>query len=314
VSASLAPLLAFLLLHFLTGLLVPLYAGAAPPLFALSKGAAAWLDRRLNRRNRKKRVLALRGAVVALLFVTATSGLGRLTDSAVAQPQPYSWIVQIAALFLCAGLMQPLNILREIARDLKAKRAAGTLLRPHIALPEKADSHTVARRAVEWSALTLDIWFMGPLFWFALGGVRGAVLYTVIAGLCAAVAPEDENHKFFGLTARWIGAVLNLIPSALAALLIAFAATFVSKASPARALIHAFKSRIGAWPVGAMAGALGVTLSGPPHGWIGPKDSSARLTPGDVERCALLHFVFFLCVMAFASAGILATHFFHILK
>jgi adenosylcobinamide-phosphate synthase len=310
-SASTA-LLAFLLLHFITGL-APLHRiMPSPPLFAAVRAAGFWLDHRLNRRNRARRILVLRGAAIALLFLAASALLGKAIEQL-----PYPGVVDIVLLFLTVALMQPLHLLRILAKMMKGKKTAEAahLLRPYArGVFDKPDSHTVARRAVEWSAASLNIWFTGPLFWFIIGGPRGVILYSVIAALAVTTAPDDPHHKFFGLAVRWINYALNFFSGALTALVIAIAALFVSRCSPARALSTAAGHGVEAWPVAAMAGALGVTLGGPPHKWIGPKDSSAKVTPEDIERCALLHFVFFLCTMALVSAGILAAHFFHISK
>ena len=108
--------------------------------------------------------------------------------------------------------------------------------------------------------------------------------------------------------------LFNFIPALLTTIIIALAAIFVSGSNPKRALETAFaqagryRHGMRGWPVAAMAGALGVTLAGPPNGWVGPKDSSAKVTAEDLERCAMLHFVFFLCSMSIISTGILVAN------
>lgn len=317
-QGGLAPLLVFLLLHFVTGLFMPPFIPAAPPLFALVRTAGAWLDRRLNRDSRAKRVLALRGAFVTLAFLAAAALLGR----AVLHAEPrFVWMAALVLLFGTTALMQPLTVLRAVAKALKDKNTAqaAALLQPYVTAPlGAADAFTVARKAVEWSASALNAWFTGPLFWFVMAGPRGCAVYAIIAALRVTIAADDTQHAYFGLAARWIDDALNFFSGAVTVAGLAFSAIFVSRANPLRALKTViargrnYPRGTGEWPVAAMAGALGVTLTGPPYDWIGPEGSSAKVLPDDVERCALLHFVFFLCAMSAASAAILSTKFLHI--
>jgi adenosylcobinamide-phosphate synthase len=54
------------------------------------------------------------------------------------------------------------------------------------------------------------------------------------------------------------------------------------------------------WPVAALAGGLGLSLGGPPHGaWIG--DGRARAEPGDLKRATYL-----LAVGCLLDAGVVA--------
>lgn len=318
-TGALAPLLAFLLLHFLTGLFLQRLLPVAPPLFAALKKPGAWLDRRLNRKNRKKRALALRGVMTLLLFILPMIALGgaiREISGTTAQ-----WAALLATLFATTGTMQPLHTLRGVAKALKNKNTgeAALLLRPQIAtLPDNPDDFTLARKAIEWSAFSLNSWLIAPLFFFAAFGAGGALFYASIAALRATVATDDVAHAYFGLVPRWIDDALNFFSGAITVALIAFAAVFVSRASPLRAISTVtrrgrnYPRGTGEWPVAAMAGALNVTLTGPPWDWIGPEGSSAKVIADDVERCALLHFVVFLCTMALVSAVILSAYFFHI--
>ena len=68
---------AFLLLHFITGLIPLPFKGASPVFYALMKNAGIWVARRLNRETRAAGDLFLRGTLVTL--IAAAGGVVRLT-------------------------------------------------------------------------------------------------------------------------------------------------------------------------------------------------------------------------------------------
>ena len=96
------------------------------------------------------------------------------------------------------------------------------------------------------------------------------------------------------------------LPVRLAALLIAIAAVFVQGARPGAAVAamtggtRGHAARGAAWPVAALAGALGHSLAGPRPldqaggglvPWIGPADGRAKVTALDVRRALFLYVV-----------------------
>jgi len=302
------PVLLFLVLHLLLGAVLPLPRDPRPLFYTLLANAGSGLGRRLNRDTRPPGDLAFRG-FVAVAVVTAFSAIIAYAFYRAAQ-YPYGWLGGTVFLFFSASLMGPVKLLRAVtdalAKDDTAK--AVKLLQPCFPAPlSSADSHTLARRAAEWSAVSLDVHFTAPLFWFLLLGAPGAMLSVTFAALREAFG----GHKFFGRFARLLDRLFNIVPALLTAFILMFCAIFVSGCSPRRALETAF-SQAGKYkssgflglPVAAMAGALGVTLGGA-EGWIGPKDSTARLSAAQLQRCAMIHFVFFLCVTVLVSAGIL---------
>ncbi|MBL8669016.1 MAG: cobalamin biosynthesis protein, partial [Alphaproteobacteria bacterium] len=106
-------------------------------------------------------------------------------------------------------------------------------------------------------------------------------------------------YASFGLTPRRMDAALKFFPARIAGLLTAAACAFVPGASAGRALrtmlAHAkhHRSQAAGWPIGALAGGLGLALAGPrrypqeivQEAWIGT--GRARLTPVDLKRGGL---------------------------
>lgn len=282
-----AALLAFLLLHFACGFLPRMPSG--PFLYGPLHGLALGISRRLDRTARAPRDLFMRGAVVAVFMTALAFCAGGAVDKIARQP--YGWAAAIAFLFCAVSVVPPLNRLRAAAKELK-----------HDAKNQGA--FTLARQAAERSAAALNIWCAGPLFWFAVLGAKGAALYLAAAALYEGFSAGTPAFRAVSII---IFRLLNVVPALLTVTGIALAALFVSRSSPVRALKTALEHPAD-MPLAAMAGALGVTLGGPPRGWIGPKDSSAKVAPEELDRCAMIHYVFFLCLVALTSAGILLTY------
>jgi adenosylcobinamide-phosphate synthase len=107
-----------------------------------------------------------------------------------------------------------------------------------------------------------------------------------------------------------------LVPAPVAGVFVLLASLFVPTAQPGRAMramlgrAGPYSSRAMGWPVGAMAGALGVALAGPRRAPSGaPNDAwldtgTARASPLDIRR-ALFVFVV-ACLINGASVAALA--------
>ena len=313
----------FLLLHLLCW---PLIRPGAPFLWQLAEKAGEEIDRRLNRDSRSPRELFYRGVFVAVLMVLFGVIIGKTAVSAALHP--FGWVVTLVLLSLSVSVMGPLKLLRLVAaaKDEKARKQAAMLLQPLLKDDlSGADEYTLARRAIEVSALGLNKFFVAPLFWFILTGPIGLAVYVMIAALYDAYGVDDSRHLMFAGIVRGLERALDFIPARLAALLIALAAIFVSRAAPLEGLRIAFtqarryKSTNRGWLIAAMAGGLGVTLGGPlkhrrghtiEHGWIGPAKSSARIAHGDVQRAALMHLVTFLLGMTLLTMSIYVNSYF----
>ena len=168
------------------------------------------------------------------------------------------------------------------------------------------DPHAVARGAVEHLAGRLGEGLIAESFWFVLLGLPGIILYRVI-NVCGEVLDEAlPQRKQFGFVATRLNEAVTFLPVRLAALLLSLAALFVAGARPLRSLAalsgsgRRDVSRGLAWPIAAAAGALELSLSGPPPAaegpqrtrrWIGPQSGRARATAADVHRGLFLYTV-----------------------
>ncbi len=129
----------------------------------------------------------------------------------------------------------------------------------------RLDEPGVARAAIESLAENMSDGVVAPVFWGALLGLPGLVAYKAINTTDSMIGHRTPRHEAFGWAAARLDDLANLIPARLTALILAIA----SGAGAARAVTTAIRdaarhrSPNAGWPEAAMAGALGIRLSGP---------------------------------------------------
>lgn len=306
-------LLLFFLLHLFVA---PFLRPSVPRLWLLVEHAAEELVRRLNKSERSPRELFFRGAFLVFIMTLFALAIGFAVKQA--DDLPFGWLATLALLFACVTAIGPVRLLQQAAKaEAPLDRVAVvSLLRPLVRDSfDHADAHVLARRALETGAVSLNLFFVMPVFWFLVGG---APLLTVVVmlsavGVAAESAADGSRAQPFVRMVRAAAGLFEVIPAWLTAFFIMIASLFVSRAKPHRAVAvmlaqaGRFRPRRQGWLVAAMAGALGVTLGGPrrhenghavAHGWIGAKGASARVPRSDLQRAALLQLVVFLLVNA----------------
>ncbi len=201
-----------------------------------------------------------RGGLAWALAVLPWVALAGLLEGA------FGALVGIAALYLALGLRS----LGEHAEAVRAALAAGDLPRARARIgwivsrdTGALDEAGVAGAAVE-SVLEngCDAVF-GALFWFALAGAPGVVLYRLANTLDAMWGYRNARYRRFGWAAARIDDVLNFVPARLTA------ASYALLGEPSRAL-RCWRVQAPGWkspnagPVmAAGAGSLGLALGGP---------------------------------------------------
>ncbi|WP_373636502.1 adenosylcobinamide-phosphate synthase CbiB [Yoonia sp. BS5-3] len=124
------------------------------------------------------------------------------------------------------------------------------------------DGSAVARGAIESAAENLSDGVIAPIFWFAVGGLPGLLIYKVVNTADSMIGYRTPRHAAFGWAAARLDDLLNLIPARLTAAVI-WAVT--SRPGPAAILRDAplHRSPNAGWPEAAMAHGIDVALSGP---------------------------------------------------
>jgi len=126
------------------------------------------------------------------------------------------------------------------------------------------DEAGVARAAIECLAENTSDGVVAPLFWGALFGLPGIFGYKAINTLDSMIGHLTPRHEAFGFAAARIDDLANFIPARLTGLLFVVLARSPSVALSCMVRDAARHRSINAgWPEAAMAGALGVRLSGP---------------------------------------------------
>jgi adenosylcobinamide-phosphate synthase len=162
------------------------------------------------------------------------------------------------------------------------------------------DEAAVCRAAIESLAENFSDGVVAPLFWMVVLGLPGALAYKAINTADSMIGHRTERHEAFGWASARCDDLVNLPASRLSALWLALAAIPLGL-SPAGALrtIHRdaghHRSPNAGWPEAAMAGALGIRLSGPrvydgvpvEERWVG--EGRSELTAKDIRTALKLY-------------------------
>ena len=123
------------------------------------------------------------------------------------------------------------------------------------------DGPEMSRAAIESVAESISDGIVAPLFWAALLGAPGALLYRVSNTLDSMVGHRTERYEKFGKVSARIDDLLNWVPARLVALCICAVRPSIPFAR-IRAEAGRHTSPNAGWPEAAMAYALGVRLGG----------------------------------------------------
>lgn len=216
---------------------------------------AAWLESRLNRGRRLPGIVAWLAAV----------GPGVAVAVWLAGLPAWGFAVDVLLLWFAIGARSLAEHGGRVAVDLArgdleaARRHVGWMVsRDTVSL----DAGGVARAGVESVLENGNDAVFGALFWFAVAGGPGALLFRLANTLDAMWGYRNARFLRFGWAAARIDDVLNWLPARLTAL------TYALLGRTGRAL-SCWRRQAGAWdspnagPVmAAGAGALGVSLGG----------------------------------------------------
>jgi len=296
--------------------------GWPAPLFARVGHPVTWLGRLIttvdiawNRPSDRPAFRRAAGVAGALVVIAVSAALGWVLQSVLA----LGWIQ-----FVLVGILAwPLVALRSlddhvaaVASPLQAGDIAGA--REAVSRivgrdPATLDEAGIARAAIESLAENASDGIVAPVFWGALFGLPGIFGYKAINTLDSMIGHRSERHEAFGWAAARIDDVANFIPARLTGFLFVLLAPRRAEALSCMTRdARRHRSPNAGWPEAAMAGALGVRLSGPRiyHGsitnepWLneGARDPlAADISQGlTVYRRAMLLLAGLLAILSFA--------------
>jgi len=162
------------------------------------------------------------------------------------------------------------------------------------------DEAAICRAAIESLAENFSDGVVAPLFWMVVLGLPGALAYKAVNTADSMIGHRTERHEAFGWASACFDDLVNLPASRLSALWLMLAAIPLGL-SPAGALrtirndAGHHRSPNAGWPEAAMAGALGIRLSGPriydgvpvDERWVG--EGNSDLTAKDIRRALKLY-------------------------
>ncbi|MCH8466895.1 MAG: adenosylcobinamide-phosphate synthase CbiB [Roseinatronobacter sp.] len=148
------------------------------------------------------------------------------------------------------------------AGDLTQARAAVAMIVGRD--PAQLDSAGVARAGLESLAENASDGIVAPVFWGVVAGLPGIAIYKAVNTMDSMIGHRTARYEDFGKFAARLDDLLNLIPARLTGLLLTLVTRHARRALAV--MWHdagAHRSPNAGWPEAAMAGALGVRLSGP---------------------------------------------------
>lgn len=160
------------------------------------------------------------------------------------------------------------------------------------------DEAAVSRAAIESLAENFSDGVVAPIFWMVVAGLPGAIAYKAVNTADSMIGHKSPRYLAFGWASARFDDLVNLPASRLSAFWLVLAAALSPGLSAPRAIDVLFRdaghhrSPNAGWPEAAMAGALGIRLSGPriydgvevAERWVG--EGRSELTARDI-RAAL---------------------------
>ncbi|SEL88515.1 adenosylcobinamide-phosphate synthase [Roseivivax marinus] len=226
----------------------------------------ASLDRRLNDDAGTGRCRRIAGAATVALVLIVVATPATLVQAALpAGPLGLVLGGVLAWPFLAIRSMHDhvASVARPLAAgDLEAARRAVAMIVGRD--PARLDGAGIARATIESLAENTSDGIVAPLFWGVIGGLPGLALYKAINTMDSMIGHRTPRHEAFGWAAARLDDLVNLVPARLTGAVFALASLRPHIALPVMwrdAGQH--RSPNAGWPEAAMAGALGVRLSGP---------------------------------------------------
>ena len=183
------------------------------------------------------------------------------------------------------------------------------------------DTHGIIRGGIGFVSFSLDKGIIAPLFWFVIGGIPAAFIYSGIAAARWSLAKEGFA-KGIGSLALTLEGILGFIPQLITTIILAFAALMTPSARLTRTVAGIFSKGTGrasygegGLPLTALAWGLGVSLGGPvedrdgsvlKRAWVGSSKSTAKVEIHHLRIATYLSIMSYILTFALLVAGVMA--------
>ncbi|WP_342358940.1 adenosylcobinamide-phosphate synthase CbiB [Terrarubrum flagellatum] len=228
---------------------------------------ARWNDERTTTAMRRMTGVAALATIVLITGMTAflidrlarlapppfdTLALGLIASIFIAQKSLYQHVARVSAAFRDGGLPA-------------ARRAVSMIVGRN---PDALDESGVSRAAIESCAENFSDGVVAPVFWLALFGLPGLVIYKAVNTADSMIGHRSARHLMFGWASARCDDALNWIPARLSGVLVAIGGAISGGRllEPIRTMFRdarLHRSPNAGWPEAAMAASLGVALGGP---------------------------------------------------
>ena len=223
------------------------------------------LDKALNRQAWSHMVRYTAGMGITVLLIAIATGLAILISDAL----PDTIAGAAAEALIVSSLIASRSLYRHVAA-IAAPLASGRLPDARLAVsqivgrdPSDLDEAGISRAALESLAENASDGVIAPLFWGALFGLPGIAAYKAVNTLDSMIGHRNARYSAFGGFAARLDDGANFVPARLTGCLIALAAGRHQALKTMLRDARCHRSPNAGWPEAAMAGALGIRLSGP---------------------------------------------------
>lgn len=227
-----------------------------------------------------------------------------------------NWIYQVFVIYSLVALRDLCRhgLAIDRAEDLEGARQAVSML---VGRDTSAMDTAACRRAgMESLSENAVDGFIAPLFWYALLGLPGIVLFKVISTMDSMVGYRTPRYIRFGWCGARLDDLFNLVPARLTCMLMAAVAFILPGFSGRKALSVGWRQHAlvpgpnSGWSEAAAAGASQRRLVGPvwqdgklvTEVWIGDEGDPEGGQAGDLRRMCL--FVVVTCAVAAVFAAL----------
>ena len=245
---------------------------------------------------------------IALAAVLAIVWVGGSAVVLVAASRLTAGLAVVIHLFIVYSLLALGDLLRHVWNverplgrgDLDGARDAISRLVGRDTAP--MDAAACRRAGLESLSENLTDGYTSPLFWYALAGVPGLVLFKVASTMDSMVGYKTPRYLQFGWCGARLDDVMNYLPARLTWLVIAVVAAVVPGCSAAKALRIGWEQHAtllgpnSGWSEAALAGGIQRRLVGPiwlrgqmvTDAWIGAASDPPAASRDDLVRGMLL--------------------------